>query len=119
MLWLQSGACFLLWIGFGLLLWKRLSATPPTAMKHRAALGPLLLIAGVGVLAGVFALTNSLGLLQQDRLTPLGWLFMAIGGVLFVACQSLGAYWMLAAVQREVTSGRRPTSTDQDSEVQP
>ncbi|HVL38466.1 MAG TPA: hypothetical protein VM328_03650 [Fimbriimonadaceae bacterium] len=102
----QVALMFALWLGYGLLQWRR-SQTIQQAMmeicrKRRAVYGPLLLLAGVAAMAGGFAVVQAMGGLTREGLTIVAWLVLALSGLLFVHLQTIGAA-MMASLATAVT----------------
>jgi hypothetical protein len=120
MIWLQAGACFVLWVGYG--FWLRRSADRLKAKMHgstrrsRALLGSVGLIAGLLVLAAGLYLVYRFGGLGKDGLTGWGWAAVALVGLVFVHLQVLGAAAMVSLVLDEVTARAPGPSVIQEKE---
>ncbi len=120
MIWLQAGACFVLWVGYG--LWLRRSSESLKARmqglsrRSRTLLGSAGLLAGLAVLAlGLFAVFQ-LGGLDENGLKPWAWLAVAVVGTVFVHMQVLGAAAMVSLVLDEVTAGADRPSVIEEKE---
>jgi hypothetical protein len=120
MIWLQAGACFVLWVGYG--LWLRRSSESLKARmqglsrRSRTLLGSVGLLAGLAVLAlGLFAVFQ-LGGLDESGLKPWAWLAVAVVGTVFVHMQVLGAAAMVSLVLDEVTAGADRPSVIEEKE---
>ncbi len=120
MIWLQAGACFVLWVGYG--LWLRRSSESLKARMHglsrrsRTLLGSVGLLAGLAVLAlGLFAVIQ-FGGLGENGLRPWAWFAVAGVGTVFVHLQVLGAAAMVSLVLDEVTAGADRPSVIEEKE---
>ncbi len=121
MIWLQAGACFVLWVCYG--LWMRRSSDTLKARMQgssrrvRALLGSVGLLAGLAVLAiGLYAVFQ-LGGLDKDGLKPWAWLAVIVIGTAFVHMQVLGAAAMVSLVLDEVTAGADRPSVNEEKEI--
>lgn len=119
MIWLQAGACFALWIGYG--LWMRGSSDRlrermrGLARAPRVVLGSAGLLLGLAVLVAGLSAVYALGGVSDGALSPLGWLSVAVIGLVFVHLQVLGAAAMVSLVLDEVTAARGGTSVSQEN----
>ena len=122
MIWLQAGACFVLWVGYGLWLRRRsegLKARMQGASRRsRTVLGSVGLLAGLAVLATGLFLVFQAGGLGEAGLKPWAWLAVAVIGGAFVYFQVLGAAAMVSLVIEEVTAKavRPSVNTEKDTQ---
>lgn len=120
MIWLQAGACFVLWVGYG--FWMRRSADRLRARMHgmgrraRALLGSVGLLFGLALLAAGLYFVWALGGLGPDGLRPWAWVTVGLVGLAFVHLQLLGTAAMVTLVLDEVTARRREASLNQEQE---
>lgn len=121
MIWLQAGACFVLWMGYG--LWLRRRSERLKGWMHASSRRTRTLLGSVGLLAGLAVLALGLywvfqaGGLGEDGLKPWAWLVVALVGAAFVHLQVIGAAAMVSLVVEEVTAqARRPSvNTEKDT----
>lgn len=122
MIWLQAGACFVLWVGYG--LWMRRSSERLRLDMHgrsrrwRSMLGSVGLLAGLAVLAaGVYGVFR-LGGVVDGTLRPWAWAVVAVVGTVFIHMQVLGAAAMVTLMIDGETARREDTSIGQEKEQQ-
>jgi hypothetical protein len=119
MIWLQAGACFVLWVGYG--FWYRRSSDRLRVRMHRLSrrsrtlLGSVGLLAGLAVLGAGLYLVYRFGGLTPDGLTGWGWATVAAVGLAFVHLQVLGAAAMVSLVLEEVTARAPGSSVTQEN----
>lgn len=120
MIWLQAGACFVLWVAYG--FWLRRSSDRLKERMHgasrrsRTLLGSVGLLAGLAVLGAGLYLVYRFGGLSSDGLTGWGWATVAAVGLVFVHLQVLGAAAMVSLVLEEVTARGPGSSVRQEKE---
>jgi hypothetical protein len=121
MIWLQAGACFVLWVCYG--LWLRGSSDSLRARMHglsrrtRTLLGSIGLLAGLAVLLGGLSVVFRFDGLGQTGLRPWAWAAVAAFGTVFVHMQVLGAAAMVSLLLDEVTAGAGRPSVIEDKET--
>ena len=99
-LWLQASVSFVLWIAGGTVL-----ARKPVAWMANLGRGQRVLLATSCLFGSVLALMLGFGLgygvggLLPDRMTPVAWLGVTLGGVGFVVCQVLAAKLLLEVLR--------------------
>jgi hypothetical protein len=120
MIWLQAGACFVLWVAYG--FWLRRSSDRLKARMHGSSRRARTLMGSVGLLAGLVVLAVGLylvyrfGGLTPDGLTGWGWAAVAGVGLVFVQLQVVGAAAMVSLVLEEVTARAPGPSVNQEKE---
>lgn len=107
---LPALACFVLWLGYGVWLWRRAPVWSPRiqglSRTAKGLGGTLLLFLGAGVLLGGLASLGPLGLAHGDRLEPGGWAVAGLVGLAFVHAQVLAVALMMALVRQNADAGR-------------
>ncbi len=122
MIWLQAGACFVLWVCYG--LWLRRSSASLKARMHgssrrtRTLLGSVGLLVGLAVLAAGLYAVSRFGGLDANGLKPWAWMAVLLVGTVFVHLQVLGAAAMVSLVLDEVTAKADRSSVNQEKETQ-
>jgi hypothetical protein len=112
--WAQGVACFLLWIGYGAFQTRRSHAIrqkmSTLGRGTRATLGGVLMIVGAAALVGGGLLIEQVGGFTKTGMTPLGWLTVALVGLLFVHAQTMAFAMLVSLVQETVTNNDRAPS---------
>ena len=120
MIWLQAGACFVLWVAYG--FWLRRSSDRLKARMHgssrraRTLMGSVGLLAGLAILAVGLYLAYRFGGLTADGLTGWGWATVGAVGLGFVHLQVVGAAAMVSLVLEEVTAKAPGPSVKQEKQ---
>lgn len=113
---LPALACFIVWIAYGVWLWRRAPAWRPRieglSRTTKALGGTLLLFLGAGVLLGGLAALAPLGLARGDKLEPGGWAVAGAVGLAFVHAQVLAVALMMALVRENADAGRGPRPSE-------
>lgn len=104
---MQAGIGFCIWVLYGIWFAKR--QTEIRRIRNVLA-GPLMLIAGMLVLAFSMYATYALGGLQNGSLTFGAFVSIILAGLLFVHCQCLGARLILSVALKSETPNERRTS---------
>lgn len=100
MLWLQACLSFILWIAAGIWLGKRPALwIAQQTRAQRILLATTCLFGSIVALLAGFGLGYTLGGLLPDRMTPVGWLGVTLGGIGFVACQAFAARLLLEVLR--------------------
>lgn len=114
MIWFQALACFGLWIGYGVVQARRSESirAKVNALPRgtRATLGAVLLVVGAAVLFGTLIGAQLLGGFTRDGMSPLTWLAIGAGGLLFVHAQTMAMAMLVSLVHESVTSTTSPSS---------
>ncbi len=108
MIWIQGGASFLLWIGYGYLQSRRSAAirrqVGQIPRSRRGILGAALFLVGMMVLFGGLGLVLRQGGFTANGMTPAGWIVVTLLGLAFVHAQTMGTALLVSMIQRDVTN---------------
>jgi hypothetical protein len=115
-IWVQAGACFLLWVAYG---WWLRSRTGPWLRqvsrwepKKRAVIGSVGLIGGGALAVGALFAIASFGGIQSGALTAWAGGAVAVSGLAFVHLQSFSAVCLVSSALGRETAARRGPSGD-------
>src|SRR5690242_522485 len=112
--WAQGLACFLLWIGYGVVQSRRSEAirvkVGGMSRTARAVLGALLMVGGAALLIGAGLLMDGIGGFAKTGMTPIGWLIVATAGLVFVHAQTMSFAMLVSLAHETVTNQDRPPS---------
>ncbi len=119
MIGLQVGSAFVLWIAYGLLLWRRSDAVRAYAGKGsrtaRAIRAAAMLFGGAAALLAVLVQVQNGGGFTPSGMAGWAWFVVAGAGLVFVHLQTMAAAMLVLLVQEPVTTGVRPASVQQDA----
>lgn len=91
---------FAIWLAYGLFQWQRSGkirdALSQVCRKRKMLWGPLLLLAGVAVMAGCLVLVQSAGGITPKGMAPWAFAFLTVGGLAFLHLQVMGAAMMVS-----------------------
>jgi len=107
-IWFQALVCFGLWIGYGVLQARRSETirakVTSLSRNARATMGAVTMLLGAIVLFGILIGSQYLGGFTRDGMTPLTWLAIGAGGLLFVHAQTMAMAMLVSLVYESVTS---------------
>jgi hypothetical protein len=113
--WAQGVVCFLLWIGYGAIQARRSdkirAKMSALGRGTRATLGGVLMIGGAAVLIAGGVVIEQIGGFTKTGMTALGWLVVAVVGLVFVHAQTM-SFAMLVSLAQETVTNSHPSPSD-------
>lgn len=107
MIWLQGAVAFLIWVGYGIVQFRRSYKIRRTVdaipRARRSILGAALLVLGAMVLIGGLGMVLQNGGFTSAGMTPAAWFAVTILGLTFVHAQTLGASMLVSLIHESVT----------------
>ncbi|MCB0825211.1 MAG: hypothetical protein KDC26_03400 [Armatimonadetes bacterium] len=111
MLWTQAAICFVVWIAFGIWVWRKFGRPGQLSGVGGKWKGILFLFGGAFFFfSGIFALASTGGI-QNGQMTIPAWIACAFLGCVFVGMQTLGAAQILAALANETPARSQASQT--------
>lgn len=119
MIGLQAGSAFVLWVAYGVLLWRRSDVIRVYAGRGsrtaRAIRAAAMLFGGAVMMLVALGLINNAGGFTKAGMTGWAWFVVAGVGLVFVHLQTMAAAMLVLLVQEPVTTGGRPASVQQNA----